>query len=71
MSDRAKSTSTRKKQTPLHFLASKYVSAYGIDYSTPLGFEDVTAIFRNHGITGNPGLRLEDQDKPQPTIPLI
>jgi hypothetical protein len=71
MSDRAKSTRTCQPQTTLHGLASKFASAYGIDYSNPLSSEDVMAIFRSHGIKGNPGLRLEVDDKPQLTIPLM
>ena len=71
MSDRAKSTSTCQAQTTLHGLASKFASAYGIDYSNPLSSDDVMAMFRGHGIKGNPRLRLEDKDKPQLTIPLM
>jgi hypothetical protein len=32
---------------------------YGPDYSNPLDSEDVEAVFRKHGISGNPTLRLE------------
>lgn len=71
MSDRAKSTPTCQPQTTLQGLASMFASAYGIDYSNPLSSDDVMAIFRSHGIQGNPGLRLEDDDKPQLTIPLM
>ena len=70
MSDRAKSTPTCKPQTTLHGLANKFASAYGIDYSNPLSTDDVMDIFRSHGIKGNPGLRLEDEDNPQLTISL-
>ena len=66
MSDRAKSTSTCKRQTTLNGLASKFTSAYGIDYSNPLNADDVMAIFRRHGIKGNPGLRLEDEGETPP-----
>ena len=71
MSDRAKSTPTCRPQTMLHGLASKFVSVYGIDYSKPLSSDDVMAIFRKHGIKGNPGLRLEDEAEPQLTTPLV
>jgi len=71
MSDRAKSTSTCKPQTMLRGLASKFASAYGIDDSNPISSDDVMDIFRSHGIKGNPGLRLDDEDKPQLTIPLM
>lgn len=64
MSDRAKSTSTRKPQTTLHGLASKFASAYGIDYSKPLNTDNVMAIFRKHGIKGNPVLHLGDDEEP-------
>jgi hypothetical protein len=69
MSDRAKSTSTCKRQTTLHGLASEFASAYGTDYSNPLSSDDVMDIFRSHGIKGNPGLRLEGDEKPQAAIP--
>ena len=59
MSDRAKCTPTRQPHTTLHGLASNFASLYGIDYTNPLKTEDVLAIFRGHGITGNPLLRLD------------
>jgi len=71
MSNRAKSTSTCKPQTTLHGLASKFASAYGIDYSNPLSSDSVMAIFRRHGIKGNPCLRLDDEDKARLTISLM
>jgi hypothetical protein len=71
MSDLAKSTPTCKPQTMLHGLASKFVSVYGIDYSKPLNSGDVMAIFRRHGIKGNPGLRLEDEAEPLLTTPMV
>jgi hypothetical protein len=64
MSNRAKSTPTCKKQTTLNGLASKFSSLYGIDYSNPLDPDDVMAIFRRHGIKGNPCLRFDDQGEP-------
>jgi hypothetical protein len=71
MSDRAKSTPTCKPQATLHGLANKFVSAYGVDYSNPLSSDDVMAIFHKYGNKGNPGLRLEDEDKPQMAISLM
>jgi hypothetical protein len=63
---------TCKTQTTLHGLASKFVSALvGADYSNPISSDDVLAIFRSHGIKGNPSLRLDDDAGPQPTIPLV
>lgn len=50
-------------QTTLHGLASKFSSVYGIDYENPLSSEDVMNIFRNHGIKGNPVLKLDDEDQ--------
>jgi len=63
MSDRAKSTPTCQSHTTLTGLASKFASTYGIEYSNPLNVDDVIAIFRRHGIRGNPGLMLEDKDE--------
>lgn len=63
MSDRAKSTATCRTQTTLSGLAKKFVSTYGMDYSNPLDADDVMAVFRKHGIKGNPGLRLGDSDE--------
>jgi hypothetical protein len=71
MSDRAKSTATCKPQTMLRGLASKFASAYGIDDSNPISSDDVMDIFRSHGIKGNPGLRLDNEDKPQLATPLM
>ena len=58
MSDIAKSTPTHKSRTTLHGLAQKIVMLHGTDYSNRLNAEDVMAIFRQHGISGNPTLRL-------------
>ncbi|MGA9539125.1 MAG: hypothetical protein WBR24_24755 [Desulfobacterales bacterium] len=71
MSDRAKSTHTRKPQTTLHGLANKFSSLYGIDYSNPLDSDGVMAIFRRHGIKGNPCLRFDDQGEPPPVVSLM
>ena len=71
MSDRAKSTPTSQPHTALNGLASKFASAYGIDYSNPLDSDDVIVIFRRHGIKGNPWLRLEDEGEQPPTITLM
>lgn len=60
MSDRAKSSPTSIRQTTLHGLAATFSSAYGINYSRPLSAQDVMARFRDHGIKGNPRLRLDD-----------
>ena len=71
MSNRAKSTPTRKTQTTLNGLANKFSSLYGIDYFNPLDSGDVMAIFRRHGIKGNPCLRFDDQGEPPTTISLM
>ena len=60
MLDRAKSTPTCQRHTTLHGLASNFAFLYGIDYSNPLTNKDVIAVFQQHGITGNPTLRLEE-----------
>ncbi len=70
MSDRAKSTPTCQPHTTLHGLASKFASLYGMNYSNPLNDDDVMGIFRSHGITGNPLLRL-DEGEPSLDLPLI
>ena len=33
------------------------------EYSNPLNADDVMAIFRRHGIKGNPGLKLEEKGR--------
>jgi hypothetical protein len=71
MSDRVKSTPTCQSHTTLNGLASKFSSLYGIEYSNPLDSDDVMAIFRRHGIKGNPCLRFDGQDEPPPTISLM
>ena len=58
MSDLAKATPTCKPHTTVHGLASKFAMLYGPDDSNPLDSEDVEAVFRRHGIAGNPTLRL-------------
>ena len=59
LADRARSTPTCKSRTTLHGLALKFAQSYGHDDSNPLTREDVMDQFRQHGITGNPVLRLE------------
>ena len=71
MSDSAKSTPTCQPHTTLHGLASKFASLYGIDYSNPLDSDDVMAIFRSHGITGNPLLRLDTKGGLPPQVAMI
>ena len=71
MSDQAKSTPTCQPHTTLRGLASKFVSLYGIDYSNPLNTDDVMAIFRTRGITGNPLLRLDTEGEQPQNMPLI
>ena len=71
MSDRTKSTPTHQSHTTLKGLANKFSSLYGIDYSNPLDFDDVIAIFRRHGIKGNPCLRFDDEGEPPSSISLI
>jgi len=71
MSDRARCTPTSKPQTTLHGLASKFSSLYGADYTNPIDFDDVMAVFRRHGIKGNPCLRLDEEGEPPSTISLV
>jgi hypothetical protein len=68
MSDRAKSTPTCQPHTTLHGLANKFASVYGVDYSNPLSSDDVMAVFRGRGITGNPALRLDGEVDPPSAI---
>ena len=70
MSDRAKSTPTRQAHTMLHGLANKFSSVYGPDYSNPINSDDVMAIFRRHGIKGNPSLQFDNEEEPPTTISL-
>jgi len=58
MSDVAKSTPTCQPHTTLHGLARSFAMLHGTDYSNPLNVEDVMSVFREHGISGNPTLRL-------------
>jgi hypothetical protein len=71
MSDRAKSTPTCRQHTTLHGLANKFASLYGVDYANPRSSEDVMAVFRGHGITGNPLLRLDSEVDPSSAISQI
>jgi hypothetical protein len=59
MSDMAKSSPAGESHTTLHGLARGLVMLHGADYANPLDVEDVMAVFRRHGIAGNPTLRLE------------
>lgn len=58
MSDMAKSTATCQPHTTLHGLARMFAILHGTDYSDPLNAEHVVTVFRRHGISGNPILRL-------------
>jgi hypothetical protein len=71
MLDRSKTTPTSQPHTTLHGLASNFASLYGIDYSSPLTSNDVMDVFRQHGITGNPWLRLEATADENPSLPGI
>jgi hypothetical protein len=71
MSDRAKSAPACQTHTTLNGLAGKFASLYGVDYSNPLDSDDVMAIFRRHGIKGNPWLHLDDEGGPPPAIALM
>ena len=71
MSDRARSTPTQQPHTTLNGLSSKFASAYGIDYSNPLNPDDVMAIFRRHGIKGNPWLHLDNEKETSISISLM
>lgn len=65
--DRAKCTPTSKSHTTLHGLAKNFVSLYGVNHTTSLTSEDVLAIFRDHGIIGNPIIIL-DTKKEMPSL---
>ena len=71
MSDRSKSTSTSRPHTTLHGLARNFAMLYGTDYSNPLTSDDVTAVFRRQGITGNPLLRLDATPGDDSSLPTI
>ena len=71
MSDHAKCTPTSMPQTTLHGLASKFSLLYGVEYTNPIGFEDVMAVFLRHGIKGNPCLRLDEKGEQSLTISLV
>jgi hypothetical protein len=62
MSDVAKSTTTCETHTTLCGLSNKFAYLYGSGDTKPLNSEDVMAIFRSHGITGNPLLRLDTKE---------
>ena len=59
MSDRSRSTSTCQSHTFLRGLASKFVYLCANNHPNSLSREDVMAVFRRNGITGNPLLRTE------------
>src|SRR4030067_1436787 len=59
MSDCARSTPTCESHKSLQGLANKFELLYGINYSDPLSSDDVMAVFRSHGINGNPLLRMD------------
>jgi len=63
MSDRTKCTPTSKSHTTLHGLANNFVSLYGVNHTTSLTSEDVLAIFRDHGIIGNPIIILDTKEE--------
>lgn len=58
MLDAAQSTPVSKPHTTLRGLAQRFAMLYGTNYSNPLNAEDVMAVFREHGILGNPTLSL-------------
>ncbi len=58
-SNQAKSTPTSRLRTRLTGLAKNFAVMYGTDYSNPLDSDDVMAIFREHGIKGNPMLTVD------------
>ena len=70
MSDVAKSTPRCQSHTTLHGLAQSFAMLHGTDYSNPLNIEDVIAVFRKHGISGNPTLRLETTQEKGTTLPI-
>ena len=59
MSDAARSTPTRRSRTTLRGLAESYVTLSAAAYSDSPNLDDVLAIFRSHGISGNPVLHLD------------
>ena len=63
-SDRAKSTPTRHRRTTLAGLASHFATLYGLDDERPISTTDLMAVFRSHGIQGNPVLCLDDEASP-------
>ena len=71
MSDRAKSTPTCQPHTTLHGLARNFAILHGTDYSNPLNSEDVMAVFRTHGISGNLILHLETADELLLQLPML
>jgi len=68
MLDRSKSTPSCQPHTTLHGLASNFAILYGIDYTNPLTGQDVIDVFRQHGITGNPCLRLDATADENPSL---
>jgi hypothetical protein len=71
MLDRSKSTPARQTHTTLHGLAGNFAMLYGIDYSNHLTGGNVMDVFRQHGITGNPCLRLDAAADENPWLPAI
>ena len=59
MSDAARSTPTRRPSTTLRGLAQSYVTLSAAAYFDSPNVDDVLAVFRRHGISGNPVLRLD------------
>jgi hypothetical protein len=53
MSDLAKNTPTRQVHTTLHGLARELAMLQGVASSDSLDAEEVLAVFRDHGISGN------------------
>jgi hypothetical protein len=70
MSDLSKTTPTCQPRTTVHGLARNFAMLYGPDYSKPLNSEDVEAVFRRHGISGNPTLRLEGAEELLTRLPI-
>lgn len=68
MSDRAKSTPTRKIYTTLTGFVGKLESTYDFRYSKSLNSYGVMSVFRQNGIKGNPRLVLEEKDEQLSTV---
>ena len=63
MADRAKSTATTTSRTTLRGLACHFTRLCDDVRPIPLSVDAVLAVFRKHGITGNPVLSMESEIK--------